>query len=414
MNGSLFERMSVCAIALVMAMPVLRLDAADQRAEGGAPSQAEQIARLKARLETQEKELQAAMQAAQARAAAMNAFEQSPAFVALVQRWERSVGATDAAKNANAGGPELTKLEEAEDAAAREMYAAQDAAYHQVNADVEKAELLEVAVRRTRRSLEAATSGKPPKSSELEIRDPKSAVGQLREGLVGKAQARTKLCISRESTHANFAISKSVIGASRLVDVVFDDQSVPDAFSYVSEAAQVSVMLDWVALEAAGITKETKVQYVAGDVSVLDALAGLAKGTKNAKGEQPIRLWLEGGSVLVSTEAGLKVWQSRHAEAQRLLETHPEIAARRFPEVFFNDNSLEAALEYLGDTSKTKLDVDWAALSAAGVKRDTNVQLRGFNLRLIDVVSLLLQSVDSGNTIGVSIEGQQLKIGKRK
>ena len=83
------------------------------------------------------------------------------------------------------------------------------------------------------------------------------------------------------------------------------------------------------------------------------------------------------------------------ASAQSVV--NPKIAlARKLPDVNLSNVALADALDFLRDTSAANMHVNWAALEAAGISKDTpvNLRLRGASLR--KVLNLILTEAAGG------------------
>jgi len=76
---------------------------------------------------------------------------------------------------------------------------------------------------------------------------------------------------------------------------------------------------------------------------------------------------------------------------------NPRVAlARKLPELNLSNVSLSDAIDFLRDTSRANLHVNWAALENAGISKDTPVSLRLRGASLRKVLNLILTEAAGG------------------
>ena len=91
---------------------------------------------------------------------------------------------------------------------------------------------------------------------------------------------------------------------------------------------------------------------------------------------------------------------SSHASAQS-----PRAAlGRTVPDLNFTGVTLADAIEFLRDVSGANIHVNWAALEAAGVGKDTQVNLHLRNIPLRKVLHLVLREAGSGDLLTFYID----------
>lgn len=78
------------------------------------------------------------------------------------------------------------------------------------------------------------------------------------------------------------------------------------------------------------------------------------------------------------------------AAAQRKPRNPVAVLAERLPEIRFDDTPLEQVIESLGGFAKTNIVVQWKRLEEYGIKRDTPITLNVRNLRLSQVLWLIM------------------------
>jgi hypothetical protein len=71
------------------------------------------------------------------------------------------------------------------------------------------------------------------------------------------------------------------------------------------------------------------------------------------------------------------------------------LLAQRVPEVTFDETPLEAWLEWLRDTAQINVVAQWERLAEVGVQRDHPIVLRARNLRLGQLIWLVLQQCET-------------------
>jgi len=77
-------------------------------------------------------------------------------------------------------------------------------------------------------------------------------------------------------------------------------------------------------------------------------------------------------------------------------QTAGQAPSNRLPELNFTGVALEDALEFLRDASGANLHVNWPALEAVGVDRQTPINMRLRNVSLSRVLSLVLSEASAG------------------
>jgi len=176
-----------------------------------------------------------------------------------------------------------------------------------------------------------------------------------------------------------------------LPEVRFTGQGLVDVIDFLRDVTGTNIFVDWHALEAAGISKETPVKLQAKDVKLRHALKQILDqvGTDKGKAEFTIR----DGVLVIST-----VPDPAHPRAAVTVAKLPPRLDRNLPEVNFNGQALSDVLDFLGDVSGSKLTPDWTSLESAGISKDSPVVLRVKDLKYATALWLVLESVTDGKS----------------
>lgn len=73
-----------------------------------------------------------------------------------------------------------------------------------------------------------------------------------------------------------------------------------------------------------------------------------------------------------------------------------DILNQRIPEVEFVNQPLDSVIEWLGDLTQLNIVVRWQTLADAGIERDTQISIKVRNLRLSQVLWLIMNEVGHG------------------
>ncbi len=97
------------------------------------------------------------------------------------------------------------------------------------------------------------------------------------------------------------------------------------------------------------------------------------------------------GATTLAQEAGA---QRRQPRAR--VRSTVDILNTRMPEVTFQDTPLEQVMDWLADFTQLNVSVRWQTLADAGVERDTPISIQARNLRLSQVLWLIMN--EAGGT----------------
>jgi hypothetical protein len=125
-------------------------------------------------------------------------------------------------------------------------------------------------------------------------------------------------------------------------------------------------------------------------------------------------LGLATGVVLLASAAWAQNLSERRSAPQPAVPQTLRILNQRLPEVAFRDTPFDQVMEFIGELTKVNVVVRWQTLEDAGVKRDTPISLQARNLRLSQVLWLIMNEAGgsdlklayrmSGNLLVLSTE----------
>ncbi|MDB5295243.1 MAG: hypothetical protein JWO31_1226, partial [Phycisphaerales bacterium] len=83
---------------------------------------------------------------------------------------------------------------------------------------------------------------------------------------------------------------------------------------------------------------------------------------------------------------------------------------RKLPDVKLQNVGLNDAMEFVRDVSGANLVIDWKALEAAGVNRDTPVNLRLYGVTLRKVITTVLSEAGGGTALAFTVEDDVITV----
>lgn len=185
----------------------------------------------------------------------------------------------------------------------------------------------------------------------------------------------------------------------------FDGNALADAIDYFQAVTRTNIAVNWRALKGVGIDPGTPITVRLKGLTLAAALDGLlvaAGGTRLAYvADENVVTVLPAGMVEQerARDAALKTLGAGDAAATTSLD-------RRLAEITFKGDSVIDVLQGLRNASGATIDVDWDALTKAGVGRDEAVTLHLTNVRLgkaMEVVAGALSTVE--HPLGVKVSG---------
>lgn len=160
------------------------------------------------------------------------------------------------------------------------------------------------------------------------------------------------------------------------------------AFAKLEKLAGVEFTIDWTGLEAAGVSRDARVQLSGKNARLGDILDLLL--AQVARRDKPLtwRLAPQAKGVVVTTRARLRLAE---AEADRSsVDARPRRQRQRLSRaVRFEEAPLDDVLDSIRKAAGINLHVNWPALASVGVERDTpvTVKVRGVTTaQLLDLV----------------------------
>ncbi len=159
----------------------------------------------------------------------------------------------------------------------------------------------------------------------------------------------------------------------------------------------VKINADWAALEAAGITKETPVTLKARPMS----LAKLMPFTLNsiAQKGRPLGWYLSGDEVIVSTQMRVLLRQRVSMLAmggQTVSSPRTATPTSEAPEFNFKETPLNMVIEFFRELSGANFHVNWRALEAGGIAKETPVTLNVRGISIARALDLVLDQLNAG------------------
>lgn len=84
---------------------------------------------------------------------------------------------------------------------------------------------------------------------------------------------------------------------------------------------------------------------------------------------------------------------TQYADSFENRSVYAALEKQRIPTAFFEKNTLEEAMAFVGDVANVNIDVDWRSLEAIGIGRDSTVSLNLSNIQAKTVLDKLLEKV---------------------
>ena len=164
---------------------------------------------------------------------------------------------------------------------------------------------------------------------------------------------------------------------------------------HYSKLSGLPIQADWPGLEIVGITKETPVTLRAEGLS-LSKLLDLTLDGIAPKGN-PLSWYLSGGVVHVTTQMRA-VLRNRYRIPALARPTAPRklTPARGIRELNFTRQPLHLVLGFLRDLSGANFHVNWRALEAVGVTRETPVTVHARGISIARALDLVLDQLNVG------------------
>lgn len=137
----------------------------------------------------------------------------------------------------------------------------------------------------------------------------------------------------------------------------------------------------------------------------------LAQAKKPAKtesgtpaGEKPAAKAHEAGPKQASNQIPMH----RKPRGRRRPVTTRQVLNSRVLQVAFVESDLESVLEWVSRYTGTTVLIRWNALEAAGISRDTPISLKARNLRMSQILWLIMNEIDAGEKLAYRASGSLL------
>jgi hypothetical protein len=188
----------------------------------------------------------------------------------------------------------------------------------------------------------------------------------------------------------------------KLPEVNFAAVSLSDAIDFLRDVTNANIVVAWNAIEGAGLGRNTPVTVRVRDVSVakglelvLDAASTNQVKIRYTVDENVIRI----APVTQAENASKSIPTPPRPEPAPAAQIDPKTKAmldRDLPEVNFDNVALSDVIDFLRDITNANIFVNWNALQAAGIDRNSPVTLRLRNVAFGKVIELLLDAVSGG------------------
>ncbi|MBS3734097.1 MAG: hypothetical protein KGY99_04150 [Phycisphaerae bacterium] len=194
-------------------------------------------------------------------------------------------------------------------------------------------------------------------------------------------------------------------GLDRRVSEVSFDGTFSEAVGRVRDLADATVIVDWPALDAAGVQRTDTVALEINNVTVAGLLDRILTGVEPTG----IRLgWHAADDAIhISTRAGLLSRIRVPAAATTARSTGPageappartdaaDRSAKR-PQLHVKGVPLADVIALLREVSGVNFHVNWRSLEVVGVTRDTPVSIEARNISIATALDLITERVSSG------------------
>ena len=162
-----------------------------------------------------------------------------------------------------------------------------------------------------------------------------------------------------------------------------------DAIAKYSSLANVKIEVDWPALQAAGVEQTTRVALKMSDLPISELLdLTLVQVESKGKG----LTWYVDGNVVRVTAQGPVIHRDRTVPRASSTPRTPERSTRRvrLKEWRFDNTPASDAFEVVRKSTGVNIYVNWRALEALGIQKDTPISLKASNIstaRALDLIT---------------------------
>lgn len=190
----------------------------------------------------------------------------------------------------------------------------------------------------------------------------------------------------------------------------FDGVPFADVIEFLRDVVGINFVVDWKALEPAGIDRHTPVTYRTKSTRTSEVLKEIASIL--SKGDYRVTFEAAGGVVFVSTPKRVErfVAGTNALHAKITDEDSRDVLTRRLADVKFDGTRLGDAIDYLREARGTSISVDWRELEAAGIDRNAPVKIRLTDATFGQVLYVLLTGVERDRRLDFTADSGRILI----
>jgi protein involved in polysaccharide export with SLBB domain/beta-lactamase regulating signal transducer with metallopeptidase domain len=189
----------------------------------------------------------------------------------------------------------------------------------------------------------------------------------------------------------------------KLPEVNFAAVPLSDAIDFIRDVTNANIVVAWNAIEGSGLGRNTPVTVRVHNVSVgkglelvLDSASTTQIKLRYTVDENVIRIAPTPQEERASSNAAPA--RIEPVPAPKVDPKTKAMLERDLPEVNFDNVALSDVIDFLRDVTNANIFVNWNALAAAGIDRNSPVTLRLRNVAFGKVLDLLLASVSDGSS----------------
>jgi hypothetical protein len=178
-----------------------------------------------------------------------------------------------------------------------------------------------------------------------------------------------------------------------------------DTLNFLRDISNANIYADWKAIALAGVTPTTVTTLTAKDISLREVFKKILAST----GADSLEIQVIHGVIVVSTKLNFADRQKQKGpylaefsdtdDASAVLKT--KVSQLTMPAIPLSD-----FFSFLRDITGKSIEVNWKALSAAGIEKTTPISLNLRNCKVSSVLYFVLDQVGDG-TLGYVIEPTQ-------
>lgn len=171
-----------------------------------------------------------------------------------------------------------------------------------------------------------------------------------------------------------------------------------EVLDHYAKLSGLSIRTDWQALRSVGVTRTKLVTLKASKISFEKLLDLTLDGV--APKSRPLAWYLSGKTVYVSTQARVLLRRGpslaaamRRARGKSARRSARPGAARK---IDFDEMPLKPVLDFFRDLAGVNFHVNWRALEASGISKETRVTIKASNISVGRALDLVLDQINVG------------------